>query len=299
MQFVSPRQLARAAGVSESSVKRWCDQGLIPTVKTAGGHRRLTLDAAAEFLRESYPDAKPELLGLPPRPRIKERAGRNMADELASRLIAGDEEACRQLLLDLHFAGERASRIGDAVIAPAFCRIGAGWECHDVEVYQERLACGIVQRTLAEMKSIVPAPRKGAPLAIGGTSDEDPYTLPTALVEIVMQQCGWQSLSLGTRLPFPTLLAAIRSKAPQLFWLSVSHIDDEHRFLTEYDDFYARIHHDVAVVVGGRALSESLRQQMQYAAYCDNLQHLEAFAKALKRSPAEGRAVRNARSSNR
>ena len=38
---------------------------------------------------------------------------------------------------------------------------------------------------------------------------------------------------------------------------------------------------DVAFVVGGRALTEPIRQQMKYAAYCDNLQHLEAFAQTL------------------
>lgn len=65
MRFVSPRDLARAAGVSESSVKRWCDQGLIPVIKTAGGHRRLSLDAAIEFLSQSHPEARLEFLGLP------------------------------------------------------------------------------------------------------------------------------------------------------------------------------------------------------------------------------------------
>ena len=37
---------------------------------------------------------------------------------------------------------------------------------------------------------------------------------------------------------------------------------------------------DVAFVVGGRALTESIRQQMKFAAYCDNMQHLESFAQS-------------------
>ena len=36
-ELVSPKQVAHAMGVSESSLKRWCDQGLIPTVRTAAG----------------------------------------------------------------------------------------------------------------------------------------------------------------------------------------------------------------------------------------------------------------------
>ena len=34
-------------------------------------------------------------------------------------------------------------------------------------------------------------------------------------------------------------------------------------------------------VVGGRALTEEMRQQMKYATYCDNMQHLEGFAQTL------------------
>ena len=39
-----------------------------------------------------------------------------------------------------------------------------------------------------------------------------------------------------------------------------------------------------ALAVGGRALTEDLRKRMTYSAYCDNMQHLEAFANTLYRS---------------
>ena len=39
---------------------------------------------------------------------------------------------------------------------------------------------------------------------------------------------------------------------------------------------------DVAFVVGGRALTETIRQQMKFAAYCDNMQHFESFAQTLR-----------------
>ena len=170
MQSFSPRQLARAAGVSESSVKRWCDQGLIPTQKTAGGHRRLAPDAASEFLRHSHPDARFELLGLPPR----RTQGPLAADDFYRALISGSEDMCRQIVFDLHYRGERASRIFDTVIAPAFVCVGQGWECNEVEVFQERRGCGICLRVLDELKSMIPQPKSTAPFALGADAGMRP-----------------------------------------------------------------------------------------------------------------------------
>ena len=63
---VSPKQLARAIQVSESSIKRWCDQGVISTVRTAGGHRRIDMPDVMRFLRDNrYDLVRPEVLGLP------------------------------------------------------------------------------------------------------------------------------------------------------------------------------------------------------------------------------------------
>ena len=44
--FLSPRNLAAAVGVSESSVKRWADEGRIRTALTPGGSRRIQLREA-------------------------------------------------------------------------------------------------------------------------------------------------------------------------------------------------------------------------------------------------------------
>lgn len=65
-ELLSPRQVAVALGVSESSLKRWCDRGMLPTRRTAGGHRRVPLDGVLTFLRETGQDlVRPDVLGLP------------------------------------------------------------------------------------------------------------------------------------------------------------------------------------------------------------------------------------------
>ena len=65
-ELLTPKQVARAIQVSESSVKRWCDKGVIPTQYTAGGHRRIPISDLLVFLRSSkHQLIRPEVLGLP------------------------------------------------------------------------------------------------------------------------------------------------------------------------------------------------------------------------------------------
>ncbi|QDV49996.1 MerR family transcriptional regulator [Gimesia fumaroli] len=281
-EFLTPKQVARAIQASESSVKRWCDKGIIPTQYTAGGHRRIALSELIEFLRSSkYELVRPEVLGLPATTGQTIRVIDRAANQITEALLLGDEEQCRQIVLDLYLAEHSISSICDLVFAKAFATIGNRWQCGDAEVYQERRGCELALRVLHELRTLIPSPPAEAPLAIGGAAEGDQYTMATTMVELVLRDIKWNAVSLGANLPFTTLAAAIKQHRPKLFWLSVSYVPDETEFIRAYSELYDEFGLDVAFVVGGRALHESIRQEIQYAAFCDNIRHLEAFAQTL------------------
>jgi len=285
--LLTPKQVAQAIGVSESSLKRWCDRGALSMVRTAGGHRRLALDDVVAFLRHSgHQIVRPELLGLPPArgqsPATIER-GREMVREA---LLAGEDAQCRRIALDLYLAGTSVCEIGDQVLAAAFHDIGDAWECGDISIYRERRGCEMAIHALHDLRGALPEPSLDAPRAIGGTLENDPYQLPTLMVELALREAGWQATSLGTLLPATTLIDAVRENKPRLLWLSVSSIQEPDKFLADFATLLAAAtEQGTAVVVGGRALSDEVRRQMNYNAYCDTLRHLVSFAQSL-RQPA-------------
>lgn len=291
-QLVSPKQVARALGVSESSLKRWCDQGLIKTIRTAGGHRKMDVAEVVRYVREQ--DRKlvlPEILGLPP---VSEHARIGLTQgvaRLADALLAGDELVARQIVIDLYLAKHSRSVIFDEVIAEAFREIGDRWECHDAEVYQERRACEIALRVLYDLRRAQQLPERKW-LATGGTIEGDQYSLPSAMAELVLRDAGFHAVSLGASIPFASLVKAVQETKAKLFWLGVSHIREGIDFLVGFTALsQACAASETALVVGGRALTEDLRQRMTYSAYCDTMQHLEAFATTLRLSMTGGRAV--------
>jgi len=89
-------------------------------------------------------------------------------------------------------------------------------------------------------------------------------------------------------LPAATLGEAVRENRPQLLWVSVSSIESVPQFLDEYARLYETAAElGTAVAVGGRALTEEIRQQMVYSAYCDTLRHLVTFVATLSRQGVE------------
>ena len=296
--LVSPRQAARAIGVSESSLKRWCDRGLLKTVRTAGGHRKISIPEVLYFVRENdYQFVSPEVLGLPP---VSKEINSSLAQSLPrliDALLAGDELVARQIIFDLYLAKFSPSVILDEVIAKAFREIGDRWACQEVDIYQERRGCEIALRILFDFSRVQRLPERKW-LALGGSIDGDFYALPTAMAELVLRDVGFFATSLGTSIPFASLVKAVESTRPQLFWLCASHIRDRPRFIDEFAALsQCCTSMGTALVVGGRALSDDLRKRMSYSAYCDTMQHLEAFARTLHQSLSGGTKVETTTSS--
>ena len=57
-----PGQLADLLGVSTDTVRRWCDEGRLETVRSEGGHRMVEGASLARFVREQQEAFAPEQL---------------------------------------------------------------------------------------------------------------------------------------------------------------------------------------------------------------------------------------------
>ena len=251
----------------------------------------LTADVL-RFVRENdHALISPEVLGLPPVSQHAELGLVRGKTRLVDALLVGDDLLARQIVFDLYVARHSISVICDEVITAAFREIGNRWACHEAAVYQERRGCEICLRVLFDVRKIQRLPEI-TQSATGGTIEGDQYTLPTAMAELVLRESGFRATSLGTSIPLESLIRAVHETRPKLFWLSVSHIREGLDFISEFAKLsQACMTAGTALVVGGRALTDDLRQRMNYSAYCDTMQHLERFAKTLIGSmPAEPKA---------
>ena len=119
-------------------------------------------------------------------------------------------------------------------------------------------------------------------MALGATTEGDPYVLSLLLGELVVREMGWDVRNLGVNLPFGSLANATRSYRPRLIFLSINYLEDEETFLREYLSFYrVAAQANTAVIVGGQALSPDLRSKLVYASFGDRMVHLAEFARCI------------------
>ncbi|MDB4331563.1 helix-turn-helix domain-containing protein [bacterium] len=280
----SPKQVALALQASESSVKRWCDQGAIETIRTVGGHRKITLEALQDFLQRSNRTlVSPGSLGLRVSPQSvrPDIPGGDDEDQKQFRtaLALGDEKTCRSLLRERmeRFGGHR-SRTADFLITDAMHGIGHAWNNHKIDAYQERRGCDICLRLINELRAELPSAAPSAPMAFGGTLPGDPYQIPTALVELSLRELGWNATSLGCNLPVESFLRASDHYSPALIWLSTSSFVTVEDFIRDENLLADQLPAETALVVGGRALTEQIRNRLTYSVFCDGLQQFTDFA---------------------
>lgn len=197
-------------------------------------------------------------------------------------LAAGKESQCREIISQRIESGATRSETAEDLITDAMHGFGQAWECGEMDVYQERRGCDIALRLLNEMRAQMPEPSASAPIAIGGSPEGDPYSLPTAMIELALREVGWRATSLGANLPLDSFLQATHDYSPQLVWMSVSVIVDPAMFVASQTRLADAIGESVPLLIGGRALSDKVRPRLHYTAHCDSIRHMVELAAMMR-----------------
>lgn len=283
--ILSPRDLADAIGVSESSIKRWVDDGVIRATRTAGGHRRIPVAEAIRFVRESESVLlQPQVLGLGDVASLggDYPAYGEEADRLFELLRAGAAEEAKGLLVALYLSGRSVAQLVDGPLRMAMERIGELWVEERRAIAWEHRATDIAIQALNRLRSILPRPATPV-VAVGGAPSGDRYIIPSLAVATVLTGEGLEAVNLGPETPLETLRLSAEELDARLVWLSVSVVesaDGLSRQIRELQEATAR--RSVPLVIGGSRLAELdlPRSDLVYAG--SSMAELEALVRGLR-----------------
>jgi excisionase family DNA binding protein len=228
--LLSTVEVGRLAGVGPTAVKRWADQGLLPCVKTAGGHRRFHRGEVERFLHAARGSGATAFVDL---------------------LLQTDGLGVEARLLT-----ER-SRLGSwlrvvELLGDALADMGLRWRAGTVTVVQEHLASERLSRALARIGDALPV-APGAPRCMLACAEGDRHALGLSLIEVALREAGWCTLWAGQDTPAADLAEVARRGEAEMIAVSASAASSEPEALLRQAEILGAACEPsgVALVLGG------------------------------------------------
>ncbi|MEP6925270.1 MAG: MerR family DNA-binding transcriptional regulator [Pyrinomonadaceae bacterium] len=282
IKSLTTKEVARLCRVSDATVKRWEEAGILKSERTSGGHRRFRVEEIARFQREMN-------LGLKTchsddsvtRVATRRRPSRNLSSSsLFHSLIGGREEETADILISSFLNGEKLPQLFDGIVTDAMCRIGDLWMNGELTVAQEHLASRTVMNAVQKLRAVIPVPEMSGNLAFAAAIESDLHELPTQLCQVILESLGWEVLNFGANTPLYSLIEEVLQHTPELVCISATMIPDLERAARDYKDFRTEsAKHDVSLVLGGRAFKdERIRRRFPADFHAENFSQLSDFA---------------------
>jgi MerR family transcriptional regulator, light-induced transcriptional regulator len=281
-------EVARLCRVSDATVKRWEEAGLLKSERTSGGHRRFRAEEVARFQREQNLGLKQNhgdesVLKTTKRARDKKK---RLDSALFQSLIDGGEEAAANSFIVAHLEGKPLAEIIDRVVCPAMREVGELWHRGEISVTQEHLATRTAISAIYKLRSALPVPEMKNRLAMCCAMEGDLHELPTLLAQITIENEGLEVVNFGASTPLYSLADEVKRHSPDFVCISAAVITDLERLSRDYKDFREKIEKlEIPILLGGRIFEdEYIRRRFESEFYARSFTDVARFARNLDKN---------------
>jgi excisionase family DNA binding protein len=281
---LTTREVARLCRVSDATVKRWEEAGILKSERTSGGHRRFRAEEVARFQRAQGTDAKQTPGGESARAALRRRRVNKISSSspLFHALLAGREDEAGNILISAYLGGQNLPQIFDRLLCPALRRVGELWFDGEINVAQEHLATHAVYQAIYKLREIVPLREMNGKLAFCCAVEGDLHEIPTHLAQMILESEGWEVLNFGANTPLYCFTDEILYHTPETVCIAATMMTDYERLTRDYKEFRARLGKlKIPVILGGRVFAdERVRARFPAELYAKNFNEFAEFVKA-------------------
>jgi excisionase family DNA binding protein len=251
---LTTKHAARLLNVSEATVKRWADDGVLTSKKTVGGHRRFGIESIAQLRRERSLQG-----GAPHVAKVVKKKTKPLpaADDFLRVILAGDELEAAAALVDAYLAHHSLDSIFETIVTQAMHKVGDLWLKGSVTVADEHLATRVVLTALQKLRDVIVPHEPNGLSAICCGSEGDLHELAVHLVTLILESRGWNVIDLGANTPLFSLQDMVSRQRPQLVCISARTIADLDRATAEFAQLRRVANRLKAkIVLGGEAFRD-------------------------------------------
>ena len=229
MTYLSTQEVAGLINVTETTVKRWADEGKIPCHKTLGGHRKFLMKDIVRFAEENaYPLSGTVALRLPQRQAqtlevaVQTRNYQKIAQLFHDEALKADRQRLYEMLSYLCKHHIPLPVLTDQVIKPAMVHMGSQWQAGELGIDQEHLVSNAVLEALVNLSPELHRKPSHGLTAVCACTEGDYHELGLRMLSYALETEGWKVHYLGGNTPFRTLRSYMKSTRPELLCLSAT-----------------------------------------------------------------------------
>ena len=262
---LSTADVARLFNVTETTVKRWADEGALKCQKTPGGHRKFVIKYVIEFAEKN----NIEPLGALEMPMDEERSSRlqlavlerdvhKLSSEFTDRLLSSDNEDLLHYLSYLYEHKIPLWQIYDDIVRLGLREIGSRWEEGTIGVEQEHRATYKTLDALARLQSQILVKDLNGRSALLACPGDELHELGLRCIGYLFEAEGWRVHYLGAQTPLSAVIRAVHELHPSAVCVSLTRTQQTGTQMESLKEVAGAAHDANAVaILGGRGALEN------------------------------------------
>jgi MerR family transcriptional regulator, light-induced transcriptional regulator len=227
--ILSTADVARLFNVTETTVKRWADEGTLRCQKTPGGHRKFAVRNVIDFAERNNfePSGILELSATDSlAPKIQMAVmGHDfpqMVDAFVQKALSPSKTDLFNYLSYLYEHRIHLVDIYDRVLRPALEIIGDRWTKGEIDISHEHRATYETLDALAKLQAQIMIKPVNGLVAVSACPGGEVHELGARCVSYLLESEGWTTHYLGARTPAASIVVAVRELRPDLVCLSLT-----------------------------------------------------------------------------
>jgi len=261
---LSTADVARLFNVTETTIKRWADDGALKCQKTPGGHRKFVIKYVIEFAEKNNIEPMGALDMPPDEERsswlqlaVLERDVRKLAHEFVRRVLSPGEPDLLHYLSYLYEHKIPLWQIFDDVIRLGLEEIGRRWEDGTLGIEDEHRASNEVLDALARLQSQIRMKAPSGKSVLLSCPGDEHHAIGLRCISYLFEAEGWQVHYLGAQTPLEAMVSAMHRVHPSAVCVSATHLGKKDFQVAVLRELAATVHETGAIaIVGGRAALE-------------------------------------------
>ena len=222
MKYLSSKDVSSILGINISTLKRWTDTGKISCEKTAGGHRKFTMQHVREYFKAHADSSKAENFALNNKEQkflyglINDRDYKELAENLAQASLDADELSVNIIINGLYMNGVPIIDILDFVVDVSGHIVENQLQSNAISHADAYLSRNIITRSIDSLNRDKPnGSYNGKNALCINFEDNLPY-IGVVMSEVLLRHKGYNVFNTGSHAKLGSLNEIIKRRDIEL-----------------------------------------------------------------------------------